>query len=134
MKYGGKAFGHGCRFCFELFQLHESLAAAHSLMKLLENLRETLDRIKKGRSGRRFMEYYRYRKRRAKESIFRTIATLSLAFALILIGIVLGPMPIAPGFLFLIPGIAILVARSRWLARMLDRFEVFVRKALGKAR
>lgn len=103
-------------------------------MKLLKNLRDTFDRIKKGRSGRRFMEYYRYRKSRAKDSMLRRIATIGLAIVLIGLGIVLGPVPVIPGFLFLIPGIAIVAARSRLLARMLDRFEVFMRKAFGKAR
>ena len=46
---------------------------------------------------------------------------LSLGWLLTVAGVILGPMPVVPGFLFLVPGIAILAAESRWLRSMLRR-------------
>jgi len=101
-------------------------------MSILEKLKDTVAHIKSGRKGSRFIELYEYRKEREGDSIGKTIAMIALGFLLIVIGLIGVMLPILPGFLFFIPGIAILVARSRLLAKGLDRVETIIRNAFRK--
>ena len=101
-------------------------------MKSFESLRRTIAQIKQGKSGERFIEFYRYRQAHRSDSVLKSILMLVLAGALIGIGFLGFLLPILPGFLFFIPGIAILVARSKMLARSLDCMEVWLRKTFKK--
>jgi hypothetical protein len=101
-------------------------------MSISEKLKDTVAHIKRGRKGSRFIEFYEYRKKREGDSIGKTIAMIALGFFLIIIGLIGVMLPILPGFLFFIPGIAILVARSRLLAKGLDRVETIIGNAFRK--
>ncbi len=46
---------------------------------------------------------------------------LATGWALTIAGLILGPVPIVPGFVLLIPGLALLCAESRWLRALLRR-------------
>lgn len=50
-------------------------------------------------------------------------------------GLVLGPVPILPGMVLLVPGIAILCAESRWLRSLLRRYRErrYLKQALREA-
>jgi len=50
----------------------------------------------------------------------RTIR-LATGWGLTLAGIILGPIPVLPGFVLLVPGIAILCAESRFLRSLMRR-------------
>ena len=91
----------------------------HRLCKRL-GLSEAAAVFRKGRVGRRFREYYLYRRSRSREWAVMHWSMVSLGILLILMGAVLGPVPIIPGFLMIIPGVAILCSRSLIAARVLD--------------
>jgi uncharacterized protein (DUF58 family) len=60
---------------------------------------------------------------------------LATGWALTVGGVVLGPVPVLPGFVLLIPGIAILCAESRWLRSLLRRYRErrYLKRALREA-
>ena len=64
----------------------------------------------------------------------RTIR-LATGWALTVGGLVLGPVPILPGFVLLLPGIAILCAESRWLRSLIRRYRErrYMKDALREA-
>ncbi len=101
-------------------------------MNFIENLKDTANHIKGGEAGQRFIQYYEYRKLRDRDSLGKSVALWALGITLTAAGIFGALLPILPGFLFFIPGIAILAARSSWLAKCLDQIERIARKLLGK--
>jgi uncharacterized protein (DUF58 family) len=60
---------------------------------------------------------------------------LSLGWLLTVAGAILGPVPVLPGAVLLIPGIAILCAESRWVRSVLRRYrqQVLMKRALREA-
>src|SRR5215813_12119707 len=60
---------------------------------------------------------------------------LLTGWVLTIAGIILVPVPILPGVVFLVPGIAILCAESRWIRGLLRRYRErrLMRKALREA-
>ena len=99
-------------------------------MRFLDKMRETVTRISHGKAGYRFVDFYHYRKNRDRGSIVREIGMVGLGVLFLAIGVVGVLLPVLPGFLFLIPGIAVFVARSRLLAVGLDRLELHLRRLL----
>lgn len=69
-----------------------------------------------------------------KKAIGRIIR-LTIAWLLVVGGLVLMPTPIAPGFLLLLPGLALLAAESRWVRRLLRRWreQRLIRHAIREA-
>jgi putative transmembrane protein PGPGW len=60
---------------------------------------------------------------------------LAAGWALTIGGLILGPVPILPGFVLLIPGLALLCAESRWLRVLLRRHKEkrLIRRAIAEA-
>src|SRR5436309_1378785 len=60
---------------------------------------------------------------------------LALGWVLTVAGAILGPVPVLPGAVLLIPGLAILCAESRWVRSVLRRYrqQHLMRKALKEA-
>ena len=60
---------------------------------------------------------------------------LATGWVLTVGGVVLGPVPVLPGFVLLVPGIAILCAESRWLRSLLRRYREwrYLKRALREA-
>lgn len=60
---------------------------------------------------------------------------LTLGWLLTLAGAILGPVPILPGAVLLLPGIAILCAESRWIRSLLRRYRErrLLKRALREA-
>jgi hypothetical protein len=60
---------------------------------------------------------------------------LTVAWILVVGGLVLMPTPVVPGFLLLLPGIALLAAESRWFRRLLRRWreQWLIRRAMREA-
>ncbi|MCS1411688.1 MAG: hypothetical protein M2R45_04889 [Verrucomicrobia subdivision 3 bacterium] len=90
---------------------------------MFDKLRDTIAHIKQSRPGSRFIDYYAYRKKRKNESTGKHIAMILLGLALVAIGFIGTLLPIIPGFVFGIPGIAILGSRSKTAAKSLDAAE-----------
>lgn len=95
---------------------------------LRERARRIINEIHKGEPGERFIRYWHVRQRRERERRTRKVMVLTLGFFLVAVGIVLGPTPVAPGFVAVIPGLAILASRIRFVARVLDKSEIYLRK------
>jgi hypothetical protein len=60
---------------------------------------------------------------------------LTLGWTLTVAGAILGPVPILPGAVLLVPGIAIVCAESRWVRSVLRRYRErrLLKKALREA-
>lgn len=60
---------------------------------------------------------------------------LCTGWALTVAGIILGPVPMLPGVVLLVPGLAILAAESRWIRALLRRYREkrLMRQALREA-
>lgn len=101
---------------------------------LRERARRIMRDIREGEPGERFIRYWRIRQRRERENPVRKIMVLALGFFLVAAGIVLGPTPVAPGFVLGIPGLAILAARVRIVAWTLDKSELGLRRIIGLLR
>src|SRR5215831_10844456 len=54
----------------------------------------------------------------------RRAALIALGWILVLAGIVALPLPVVPGAVLLLAGVAVLRSQSRWLARALDKWRV----------
>jgi uncharacterized protein (DUF58 family) len=69
--------------------------------------------------------------RRKRGRLWRLVTGWALTIA----GLILGPVPVLPGVVFLVPGIAILCAESRWIRSLLRRYRErrLMRKALREA-
>jgi|KBSSwiStaDraftv2_1062776.scaffolds.fasta_scaffold430245_2 uncharacterized protein (DUF58 family) len=69
--------------------------------------------------------------RRKRGRLWRLVTGWTLTIA----GLILGPVPVLPGVVFLVPGIAILCAESRWIRSLLRRYRErrLMRKALREA-
>ena len=99
---------------------------------MFDNFRDTAVHIKQGIPGRRFIDYYNYRKTRKNESVAKHWGMIFLGCLLLIVGFVLGPIPVIPGFVLAVPGIAILCSRSKTAAKLLDATERLLRKILRR--
>ena len=95
---------------------------------MFDNFRDTAVHIKQGIPGRRFIDYYDYRKTRKNESVAKHWGMICLGGLLLIVGFFLGFVPVIPGFVLAIPGIAILCSRSKIAAKLLDSAERLFRK------
>jgi hypothetical protein len=98
--------------------------------RMLGQIRSTFREIKAGQPGRRFFDYYERNQRKGggRAAFWRPFAQVGIGFILLLCGLLLSLTPGAPGFLLWIPGIALIAARSRLLAHLLDRLESGARR------
>lgn len=87
--------------------------------------------IKAGAPGRRFIDHYQRSRRRegARGTLWTTIGYVAVGLVLVICGLVLSLPPAVPGFLLWIPGLALLAARFKGLALLLDRLEAWGRLA-----
>ena len=99
---------------------------------MFDNFRDTAVHIKQGIPGRRFIDYYNYRKTRKNESTAKHLGMIFLGGLLLIVGFVLGPIPVIPGFVLAVPGIAILCSRSKTAAKLLDAVERLLGKILRR--
>ena len=99
---------------------------------MFDNFRDTAVHIKQGIPGRRFIDYYNYRRTRKNESVAKHWGMIFLGCLLLVVGTLLGPIPVIPGFVLAVPGIAILCSRSKTAARLLDAAERLLRKILRR--
>lgn len=101
---------------------------------IAQRARRILEDIRAGEPGKRFRRYWRLRKDREQGKIWRKTAVVFLGFLLLTVGILLGPVPLAQGFVFAVPGLAILASRFRIVALILDKGELAARRLIGMLR
>jgi hypothetical protein len=105
---------------------------------VFDHLKAEFEQLKSSRPGHRFQDHHD-RKRREEGSRSRArrrwtnVAYIAIGSALIIGGLVFSLTPGIPGFVLFIPGLALLVARSARLARVLDQFELRLRRWRRKA-
>jgi sulfite exporter TauE/SafE len=103
---------------------------------MLQKLKSEFQEIKRGAPGRRFTDHYE-RSRRTEGtsgSVWKKWAYVVLGLVLLIVGLLLSLPPGIPGFLLWIPGLALLAARSKTLAELLDRIEEWSRKTWQRLR
>jgi sulfite exporter TauE/SafE len=103
---------------------------------MLQKLKSELREIKRGTSGRRFTEHYIRSKRSedANGSVWKKWGYVAAGLLLLIVGLLLSVPPGVPGFLLWIPGLALLAARSKTLAMLLDRLESWGKKLWRRLR
>ena len=85
--------------------------------------------FKEGRPGHRFHDFYEYRqKKREGRSAAWHVVPIALGTILLVGGVAIGWLP-GPGGFIAVFGVALLATEFEFLARWLDRAELWVRKA-----
>lgn len=77
--------------------------------------------------GERFQNEYRKRRNR-RERWWVSVAMLSGAALLAVVGLLLSIPPGMPGFLLWIPALGIIASRTRPVAKWMDRLEIWTRR------
>ncbi|MBA4742825.1 MAG: hypothetical protein H2060_08995 [Azoarcus sp.] len=92
---------------------------------VLQNIKLEFQAIRDGKPGRRFLDHYERsrRKEAARGSSRSSLGYLAAGLLLVIVGFAASLPPGLPGFLLWIPGLALLAARSKGLALLLDRVE-----------
>lgn len=86
------------------------------------------------RPGRRFYARYRRMRSREQESHLAAALYVLLGVVVLLLGVVFSFWPVIPGFVFVLVGLAILSARSEFVARGLDKLEMTGRRLWAQHR
>lgn len=97
--------------------------------QLLQKIKQEFQEIKDGEPGQRFVDHYeRIKRKEGQRSLpWSTMAYVAVGLLLVVCGLLLSLPPGVPGFLLWIPGLALLSARSKGLAMLLDRLEAWGR-------
>jgi UPF0716 family protein affecting phage T7 exclusion len=90
--------------------------------------------IAHGEPGRRFMDYHRQRQQAEEGQTWKTPLYLVVGLVLVVAGSLLSLPPGVPGFLLTIPGLALIAARLKNFAQVLDQGERWLRRSLDKLR
>ena len=90
------------------------------------SVKQGWERLLHGRPGHRFQEYHRAHEG-SRGSAWGRVASLAIATALILGGIVALPTPVVPGFIPIAIGGALIARESWWVARGMDWLELRIR-------
>ncbi len=103
---------------------------------MLQNIKLEFRAIRDGVPGRRFLDHYERSKRKeaARGSFWSSLGYVAAGVLLVMLGFVASLPPGVPGFLLWIPGLALLAARSKGLAVLLDRLESWGRKVWERTR
>jgi hypothetical protein len=90
--------------------------------------------LRRGRPGRRFQDRYeRSRREENRTGALKRIALITVAIALLAVGLVLTVIP-GPAFVFFILAGALLAGESRIIAKFMDWCEVRARRIIGWAK
>ncbi len=105
-------------------------------MKLWQQLkaqsRATLNQLLEAPPGLRFVRHYQRQQRRASEHPLLRPFKVVVALLLLTLGFMLGFFPFLPGSVFGLLGLALLGSQFRFVAVMLDRLELLIRRAIRK--
>ena len=96
-------------------------------------LRQGLRELRRGRPGHRFRAHYERSQKQKRSHAATRVGLLVAAIICFAIGVVLVVMP-GPAFVFFILAGGLLATESKTVARLMDRIEVLVRKAMSWAK
>lgn len=101
---------------------------------MLEKLKAEFRSIKGGDPGSRFIDHYEQNKKNegANPTWWSKFGYVAIGLVLVIVGVLLSIPPGLPGFLLWIPGLALLAARSKFLAKVLDRVEAWGRRVWAR--
>ncbi len=115
----------------------DATPAQEANRRMLDKAKRTAREVIHDKPGSRFRNYYRRRRGQEHNPVVHTLL-YALAAVLLVVGAALAVLP-GPAFVFFILAFAILAARSRRIAVMLDKIEIFgwrrwrkIRKAAGR--
>jgi hypothetical protein len=99
---------------------------------MFKTLKRTFGGLAKGEPGRRFKDHHeRHGESESPQgATWKTVAYVGAGGTLLVAGLLLSLPPGVPGFLLWVPGLGLLAARFRLLARWLDRSELIIRRVL----
>lgn len=100
----------------------------------IKHLKEGVLRVVHDKPGRRFENYHNRKQQSLQEHPVKKVSIYIIGFVLISAGFLFGFVPGAPGFFLGIPGLALIAARSKYLARLMDRGETAIRKLIRKVK
>lgn len=95
--------------------------------------RNRVRQILRDRPGERFQNEYR-RRRNRREHWWVSVLVLAGAVLLALTGLLLSIPPGMPGFLLWIPALALMASRTRPVAVLLDRIEIWIWRIIRRWR
>jgi hypothetical protein len=101
---------------------------------VLQKIKSEFREIKDGSPGSRFIDYYERSRRRESVRGWKTLGYVFAGLVLLICGLLLSLPPGVPGFLLWIPGLALLAARFKSFAILLDRLELQTWKAWQRVR
>jgi uncharacterized protein (TIGR02611 family) len=97
---------------------------------MIAQVRSSWKVLRGGRPGRRFQEFYRFRReQKLATGPAARVLLLALGFLLVIAGLLAGLLPGPGGILVFVPGLALLASELRFVARWLDWCEPKVRNA-----
>ena len=96
----------------------------------IRNLRRWAKELKAGKPGRRFQDHYA-RVHEAHGGQRRKPVFIWIGAGLVVLGIVFSVLPLLPGWLMVLLGVAAISAQSHSMAKSLDWLEVRARELLG---
>lgn len=99
---------------------------------MFRKLKEIFIFISHAPPGERFISYHRLRKKRRREHPAFDLAYILTGIGLIVAGASLSLVPGVPGIVLGIPGLAMLAARSKTFAGLLDFTEILARRVYKK--
>lgn len=110
----------------------------NGIRKRIEHIKTAAFRIARDKPGRRFENYHDRSRHHLQEHPVRTITMYGIATILIGAGFLFGFIPGVPGIILGLPGLALIAARSKYFAALMDRGEVALRRVFrrifGKAK
>jgi hypothetical protein len=95
-------------------------------LAVIAKLRRIYRELVRAPAGSRFHRYHK--RRRGRSERWHTVVYGVTGLLLVVLGLVLSLPPLMPGFLLWLPGLALIAAQFRWVARALDRGECRGRK------
>jgi hypothetical protein len=102
------------------------------IRRRLEHIKTAAFRIARDKPGRRFENYHDRTRHQLQEHPVRTVSMYVIAALLISAGFLFGFIPGIPGIVLGLPGLALIAARSRFFAALLDRGEMAIRGLLRR--
>jgi hypothetical protein len=94
-------------------------------------LHKMVEEFRAGTPGNRFLTVYQHRRSQGREHPIRSILFIGFGFLFLIVGTIIALPPGVPGFFLWIPGTLMIATRLRWAAALMDKLEVWARRAIG---